>query len=67
MGLSYFDKYFAVLGIPPNSGDADIKKAYRRMAKRYHPDMSGTTETRVKFIEVNQAYMILLNRHTYIR
>jgi hypothetical protein len=67
MGLSYFDKYYNILGIPPGSSDVDIKKAYRRLAKRYHPDKSGTSDTRALFIQVNQAYEILLNRHVYIR
>lgn len=66
-GLHFFDKYYAKLGLAPGSDDSDIKSAYRRLAKIYHPDRSGNPETRNQFIEVNEAYEILLKRELYIR
>lgn len=66
-GLHFFDKYYAKLGLAPGSNDAEIKSAYRRLAKIYHPDRSGNPETRDQFIEVNEAYEILLKRELYIR
>lgn len=65
--MRFFEPYYAKLGLPPNSDDAAIKSAYRRLAKLYHPDRSGDPDTREKFIEVNQAYELLLKREEYIR
>jgi hypothetical protein len=65
--LKFFDKYYLVLELPPDSADPEIKAAYRRMAKMYHPDRSGDESTRAKFVEVNEAYEILINRHAYIQ
>ncbi len=52
--------YYEVLGIEKGADDAAIKKAYRTMAKKYHPDMNpGDKEAEAKFKEVNEAYAIL--------
>lgn len=52
--------YYEVLGIDKNADDATIKKAYRKLAKQYHPDMNpGNKEAEVKFKEVNEAYEVL--------
>ncbi len=52
--------YYEVLGLSKGAGDADIKKAYRSMAKKYHPDMNpGNAEAEAKFKEVNEAYAVL--------
>ena len=45
--------YYEVLGIDKNADDAAIKKAYRQLAKKYHPDMNpGNQEAEKKFKEV---------------
>ena len=52
--------YYEVLGINKNASDSEIKKAYRHMAKQYHPDMNpGDKAAEAKFKEVNEAYEIL--------
>lgn len=52
--------YYEVLGISKGASDDEIKKAYRSLAKKYHPDMNpGDKEAEVKFKEVNEAYSIL--------
>lgn len=52
--------YYEVLGIDRNASDADLKKAYRKLAKQYHPDMNpGNKEAEAKFKEVNEAYEVL--------
>lgn len=50
--------YYKVLGIEKNAGEDEIKKAYRKLAMKYHPDQGGDQE---KFKEINEAYQILSN------
>lgn len=52
--------YYEVLGVDKNADDAAIKKAYRVLAKKYHPDMNpGNTEAEKKFKEASEAYAVL--------
>ena len=52
--------YYEVLGVDKNADDATIKKAYRALAKKYHPDMNpGDAEAEKKFKEASEAYAIL--------
>lgn len=54
--------YYEVLGINKGADEAEIKKAFRGMAKKYHPDMNpGDKEAEAKFKEVNEAYEVLSN------
>ncbi len=55
-------RYFQILGISPGASVAEIKKAYRKKARQYHPDVSKEPDAEEKFIEVNEAYEYLLNR-----
>jgi molecular chaperone DnaJ len=52
--------YYEVLGVDKSADDAAIKKAYRTLAKKYHPDLNpGDKDAEVKFKEVNEAYDVL--------
>ena len=52
--------YYDVLGVNKGATDAEIKKAYRGLAKKYHPDMNpGNAEAEAKFKEANEAYEVL--------
>lgn len=52
--------YYEVLGVNKSADEAEIKKAYRSLAKKYHPDMNpGDKEAEAKFKEVNEAYDVL--------
>lgn len=54
-----FKDYYSVLGVEPNAGEAEIKSAYRRLARKYHPDVSKEAGAEEKFKSVNEAYEAL--------
>ncbi|WP_202840569.1 DnaJ C-terminal domain-containing protein [Luteimonas saliphila] len=54
-----FKDYYSVLGVEPNAGDAEIKSAYRRLARKYHPDVSKEAGAEDKFKALNEAYEAL--------
>jgi len=52
--------YYAVLGVSRHADQEEIKKAYRRLARRYHPDVNrGDSEAAERFKEINEAYEVL--------
>ena len=54
--------YYEVLGVEKNASDAEIKKSYRKLAMKYHPDQNpGDKTAEEKFKEVNEAYEVLSN------
>lgn len=60
--------YYQILGISKNATEAEIKRAYRKLALQYHPDRNKSKEAEEKFKEVNKAYEVLSDtqkRQTY--
>lgn len=52
--------YYEILGVPRNATIDDIKKAYRRLARKYHPDLNpGNKEAEERFKEITEAYQVL--------
>jgi curved DNA-binding protein len=54
-----FKDYYDTLGVEPGAGDAEIKTAYRRLARKYHPDVSKEAGAEDKFKAINEAYEAL--------
>lgn len=57
-----FIDYYKILGLEKNASEADIKKAYRKLARKYHPDVNPNDKTaEKKFKEINEANEVLSN------
>lgn len=54
-----FKDYYQILGVEPGAGEAEIKTAYRRLARKYHPDVSKEPGAEENFKAVNEAYEAL--------
>lgn len=54
-----FKDYYSILGVEPSAGEAELKSAYRRMARKFHPDVSKESGAEEKFKAVNEAYEAL--------
>jgi len=54
--------YYKILGVPKNASENDIKKAYRSLAKQYHPDHNKDEDAEKKFKEIAEAYEVLSNK-----
>jgi curved DNA-binding protein len=59
--MKYKD-YYEILGVPRDAAEADIKKAYRKLARKYHPDVSKEKGAEEKFKAVAEAYEVLKDK-----
>ena len=54
--------YYAILGVSTSASESEIKKAFRKLAVRYHPDKNASAEAKPRFLEINEAYDVLGDR-----
>lgn len=59
--MEYKD-YYEILGIKRDATDAEVKSAYRKLARKYHPDVNKTKEAESKFKDINEAYEVLSDK-----
>jgi curved DNA-binding protein CbpA len=55
-----YKAYYKLLGLPENASESDIRQAYRTLAKRFHPDVNKAEGAHERFIEITEAYEILI-------
>ncbi len=53
------ESYYEILGVPRNASDAEIKRAFRKLAQQWHPDVSQEDAASERFKEINEAYQVL--------
>jgi curved DNA-binding protein CbpA len=56
------NKYYKILGVKSNASQDEIKKAYHKLAYKYHPDVSNEPNSEQKFQQINEAYKVLKNK-----
>jgi len=63
VSLEYKD-YYEILGVPRSASQDEIRKAYRKLAKQYHPDVSKEKNADVRYREINEAHEVLKDPET---
>lgn len=58
--MEYKD-YYKVMGLTRDANQDEIKRAYRKLARKYHPDVSKESDAEAKFKELGEAYEVLKN------
>ena len=62
MSVNARKNYYEILGVSPDSTFAEIKSAYRKLARKYHPDVNKASESVQKFKDITEAYEILSDK-----
>ncbi|MEO1236123.1 MAG: DnaJ domain-containing protein [Planctomycetota bacterium] len=58
-------EYYERLGLPNDATPADVKAAYRQLARKYHPDVAPGEDNQRKFVELREAYDLLMDHHRH--
>jgi len=59
MSFEWEENLYAVLGVPPDATEEEVKRAYRALARRYHPDSGSASASTARFREIDAAYRVL--------
>lgn len=59
---NFYQKYYTILGLPINATDEEVKKRYKKLAKKFHPDVSKEPNSYEKFLEISEAYEIIIEK-----
>jgi len=51
--------YYTILGVPRTASDGDVKRAFRKLAQQWHPDVNRDSGADERFKEINEAYQVL--------
>jgi curved DNA-binding protein len=62
-----FRDYYEVLGVPRDASEEDIRRAYRKLARQYHPDVSKEPDAEDRFKEISEAYEVLRDQEKRAR
>ena len=54
--------YYDILGVSENASESDIKSAFLKLSKKYHPDVNNEAGAEEKFKEINEAYSVLSDK-----
>ena len=54
-----FQDYYSVMGVDRDASQDEIKRAYKKLARKYHPDVSKDPDAETRFKEVGEAYQVL--------
>src|SRR6185295_12563630 len=54
-----FKDYYQIMGVPRTASQDEIKRAYRKLARKYHPDVSKEGDAEARFKEIGEAYEVL--------
>ena len=57
-----FKDYYQILGVAPDADEKAVKSAYRKLARKYHPDVSEHKDAEARFKEVAEAYRVLSDK-----
>ena len=60
-GLTRLNDYYSILGVDPSATVDDIRRAFRQLARKYHPDVNPDPDAEERFHEINTAYQVLMD------